>query len=90
ALLPVRPSGRKTFACQKTLILAVLKGSGIYEHWKTGRTARRNRKNTGSGAIPAMIGSFPEFENCLHDLCRTYYTEDGTANPANPEGNAVV
>eukprot|EP01132_Coremiostelium_polycephalum_P004449 gene4449-5549_t len=48
----------------------VSKRSGICEHWKTGRTARRNRKNTGSGEIPAMIGSFPEFENCLHDLRR--------------------
>src|SRR5262245_597802 len=53
----------KTFACQKTRILAVSMRSGICEHWKTGRTARRNRKNTGPGAILAMIGSFPEFEN---------------------------
>lgn len=36
-----------------------------------------------------MIGSFPEFENCLHDLRWTYLTENGTTNPANPEGNAV-
>ncbi|MDR0253983.1 MAG: hypothetical protein LBI75_12455 [Brucellaceae bacterium] len=35
------------------------------EQWKTGRTARRNRYKLRVGQ-PTMIGSFPDFDNCLH------------------------
>jgi len=35
------------------------------EQWKTGRTARRNRYKFRVRQL-TMIGSFPDFDNCLH------------------------
>ena len=35
------------------------------EQWKTGRTARRNRYKLRVRQL-TMIGSFPDFDNCLH------------------------